>query len=30
MDEINICFEMSIQVFSKDWDSKEDEHWDNY
>lgn len=27
---IHSSYEMSHSVLSKDWDSKEDQHWDNY
>jgi hypothetical protein len=26
----HFCYQASIPVLSKDWDSVEDEHWDNY
>lgn len=28
--QIHNFYEMSIAVLSEDWDSKEDQHWDNY
>ncbi len=27
--EDNVCYELSKPVLAKDWDSKEDDHWDN-
>lgn len=28
--KIHSFYEMSMSVLSEDWDSKEDQHWDNY
>ncbi|PCJ24518.1 MAG: hypothetical protein COA97_09200 [Flavobacteriales bacterium] len=28
--QIHNFYEMSMSVLSEDWDSKEDQHWDNY
>lgn len=28
--KIHSFYEMSMSVISEDWDSKEDQHWDNY